>query len=294
MRMPISGKTQIVGVMGDPVAHSLSPAMHQAAFAQLGLDWVYVPFHVPPDQLGRAVKGIAALGLRGVNVTVPHKVRVMEYLDEIDDEARVIGAVNTIVHREGRLIGHNTDGRGFLRSLELEAGCDPAGKTLLLLGAGGAALAIAQAVAAAGAKSVVIANRTVKKAEELAQAVAANTACKEVHVVPLDAADPRMLRAAADAEIVVQTTTVGMSPHHEAPPVLPAALISPEAIVVDIVYNPRETRFVQEARARGCRVVTGEGMLAFQGAISFEIWTGHEAPSLVMLETLRQHLDRAG
>ena len=283
----ITGKTKVAGVFGDPVEHSLSPPMHNAAYRHLGMDWIYVPFLVKPDRLGEAVRGVRAMGLAGVNVTVPHKVAVMAHLDEIDEEARLIGAVNTVVNRDGRLIGYNTDGRGFLRSLQRQAGKDPKGAHVLVLGAGGAALAISCSFALAGAGSVTIANRTPEKAEALAARIGDRVPARAVR---LSQGDPGLEQALATAEVVVHTTTVGMYPHHDAPPVIPVERLNPKALVCDIVYRPRETALLRAARARGLAVLTGEGMLAYQGAIAFELFTGREAPEELMLNTLRKRL----
>ena len=310
--MTLSGKTAVVGVIGDPVSHSLSPLMHNAAIRQLGIDWVYVPFHVRPEHLEAAVRSIPALGLKGFNVTVPHKVAVMQYLDEIELEAEMIGAVNTIVNRNGRLVGYNTDGRGFLRSLEREGGRTAKGADVLILGAGGAAKAIACATALAGANRVTIANRTREKAEALAALVQQRTGVPAFAVeLPVASSDPASFGPGAGAEtgkgteaapagltealgradIVVQTTSVGMYPHHDVPPIIDVGLLSPGALVCDIVYRPRETSLLKAARARGLKVLTGEGMLAYQGAIALELWTGLAAPEALMLETLLNALD---
>lgn len=282
--LEITGKTKVAGVFGDPVEHSLSPPMHNAAYRHLGMDWVYVAFPVKPERLAEAVRGVRAMGLAGVNITVPHKVAVMEHLDEVDEEARLIGAVNTVVNREGRLVGYNTDGRGFIRSLKRQAGVDPAGARVLILGAGGAALAIGCSLALAGAGAVTVANRTLEKAERLAERL---QGLVRAQAVRLSADDPAFEEELEQAEIVVHTTTVGMYPHHEAPPVIPVERLHPGALVCDIVYRPRETALVRAAKARGLRVLTGEGMLAYQGAIAFELFTGREAPEELMLETLK-------
>ena len=288
MSVSISGKTTVVGVIGDPVSHTLSPPMHNAAFSQLGIDWVYVPFHVRPEFVGAAVRSIPALGLKGFNVTVPHKVAVMEHLDEIDREAQLIGAVNTVVHERGRLIGYNTDGRGFLRSLQRQGGRTVAGANVLILGAGGAAKAIACSAALAGAGRLVIANRTFDKANDLAHMVNEQTG------VPADAVEldgscrvgSRLAEALGEADIVVQTTSVGMYPRHDVPPIVDVTRLKREAFVCDIVYRPRETSLIRAAKTHGCDVLTGEGMLAYQGAIALELWTGLDAPDELMLQTL--------
>ena len=274
-------------MFGDPVEHSLSPLMHNAAFRHLGMDWVYVPFHVKPDQLRAATEGVRAMGIAGVNVTVPHKVAVMQYLDEIDQESELIGAVNTVVCREGRLLGYNTDGRGFLRSLERQTGREPNGADVLIAGAGGAALAIACSLALAGARSITIANRTHSKAEAVAARVREYVPTR---VVGLSQDDPAFLKALGESEVVVHTTSVGMYPRHDVPPVLPVERLDPNSLVCDIVYRPQETALIRAARERGCEVLTGEGMLAYQGAIAFELITGERAPEELMLQTLADHL----
>lgn len=283
----LSGRTRVVGVFGDPVEHSLSPAMQNAALAALGLDWVYVPFHVKPAELPTAVRAIVSLGLVGVNVTVPHKVAVMDLLDEVDEEARLIGAVNTIVNRDGRLVGYNTDGLGFLQSLEEQAGRDPRGAEILVLGAGGAAQAIACSMAMRGAARVTIANRSLAKAQALAERIRPYAPAEWTS---LSTDDPAFLKALRRAEIIVHTTTVGMHPHDDQPPIVPAELLEPSALVCDIVYRPRETTLIQAARARGCPVLTGEGMLAYQGAVALRLWTEMEPPATVMLATLTAQL----
>ncbi|WP_338013959.1 shikimate dehydrogenase [Desulforamulus profundi] len=205
----INGKTRVCGLFGFPVEHSFSPAMHNAAYRKLGLNWVYVPCSVRPDCLEQAVQGITALGLAGVNVTVPHKQNVIALLDELDPAARVIGAVNTIVNVDGRLVGYNTDGQGFIRSLESEANFTPRGKSALILGAGGAARAVVIALAFAGLDSLYITNRTPERADDLARDV--SRACQvEAQVLPWGQQLPEDQVSRVD--LVVQTTSIGMSP----------------------------------------------------------------------------------
>lgn len=285
--MILTGETTVVGVFGDPVAHSLSPAMHNRAFAALDMNWVYVPFHVKGDALGRAVDGVRALGLAGVNVTVPHKVSVMPFLDEIDDEARMVGAVNTIVNRSGRLVGYNTDGRGFVRSLERQGGRAIEGAHVAVIGAGGAAQAIVCSLARANAATIAIANRTVEKAIRLANSVSKELGAE---AVAISNEGPEIESALERADIVIQATTLGMHPREDVPPPFPVDALRPDALVCDIVYNPRETSLIRAARHRGCDVLTGEGMLVYQGAVAFELWTGEEAPDELMLATLREAL----
>lgn len=286
----VKGTTTVVGVIGWPVAHSLSPPMHNAAFAHLGLDWVYVAFPVTPENVGRAIEGVRGLGLAGVNVTIPHKAAVVPYLDEIDQTVADLGVANTIHNAAGVLKGYNTDGPGLLRSLA-EAGCEVAGRRAALIGAGGSARAVAMAFARAGAASLTILNRTVAKAEELAATVERLTG-RQVVALPLSG--PQAQEAVETAEIIVDSTSVGMHPHSDVPPVIPAEWLHSGQVVCDLTYNPRETVLLRAARSRGAVTVDGTGMLVHQGAIAFEIWTGQPAPVEVMrralLDALDQHL----
>lgn len=283
----ITGRTRVVGIFGDPVEHSLSPPMHNRAFSELGLDWVYVPFHVVPERLPAAVEAIRALSLAGVNVTVPHKVSVVPYLDRLSDEARLIGAVNTIVNHDGELEGQNTDGVGFVRSLRREADFDPRGRSILIVGAGGAAQAIAVRLAVEGAGELLIANRTPEKAEALADLV--RRAGGAARAIPLSA----LARADVGAcEALVHTTSWGMAPHDDVPPVVDPSLFHRDLLVCDIVYTPRQTSLLAAAAERGCRTLPGLGMLVEQAAVAFELWTGEAAPVAVMRKALEDALAR--
>lgn len=280
----LTGAAAVVGLIGRPVAHSLSPRMHNRAFAHLGMDWVYVPFEVADDAVSAALAGVKALSIRGVNVTVPHKTAVIPFLDELTPEAAAMGAVNTIVNDSGRLVGHNTDGSGFVRSLREVAGFDPHGARVLVLGAGGAARAVAIALARAGAERVAVANRTESKARRLAEDVArhgASSAGLSLAQEPLAAE----LRA---ADAVVQTTSVGMAGDPSLP--LDPDLLAPRHLVADIVYTPLKTPLLRAAEARGCRTLPGWGMLLYQGVEAFECWTGTPAPANVMREALLEAL----
>lgn len=282
----ISGKTAVFCVLGHPVGHSLSPAMHNAALREMGLDGVYVAFDVAPEGLGAAVLGLQALGVRGVNCTIPHKEALVPLMDELSPDAELIGAVNTIVFQEGRRIGHNTDAPGFLADLRAR-GCDPAGKEALVLGAGGSARAVVVALARCGAR-VALANRTPQRAEELARHV--NAAVGEERVRPL-AMEPSALQEAVQAAgLLVNTTSLGMSPRvGEMAPVPPQAF-HPELFVYDLIYNPRETALLRTARERGAGAAHGAGMLARQGALSLELWTGRPAPAELMERVVLEKL----
>ncbi|GIP39550.1 shikimate dehydrogenase (NADP(+)) [Paenibacillus sp. J31TS4] len=278
---PIDTATTLYGVFGHPVAHSKSPLMLNRAFREAGINAAYAAFHVLPGMLEDAVRGIRALGFRGVNVTVPHKVEVMRYLDAVDPEAERIGAVNTIVNEQGRLTGYNTDGIGYVRSLKEETGFSPAGRRIVLVGAGGAARGIAFALAKEGPARLVLANRTAAKAESLAEDLSGLCASAGVS---LDQAADEL----AQADLIVNTTLVGMHPHPDELPVDPSLLRAGQ-LVSDIVYTPRETALLKEARARGAAVHGGLGMFIYQGAYAFEYWTGTAAP----VEAMRQAVEEA-
>jgi shikimate dehydrogenase len=274
----IDGHTQLVGLIGWPVEHSLSPVMHNAAFAALGLNWRYVPLRVPPGQVEMALRGLTTLGLRGANVTVPYKQAVMRHLDEITAAAQTIGAVNTIVVREGRLIGHNTDGDGFLAALR-ESDFKPDDRRALVLGAGGAARAVVYVLAQAGC-TVTIHNRTVQRAAELAHAVRRSGVRTPVTWMPMNA-EPADLDP-AHFDLLVNTTPVGMWPNVDASPWPEALPLPAHWTVFDLVYNPLKTHLLQQARASGAHPIAGLGMLVWQGSLAFELWTGQAAPVEVM------------
>ncbi|MDH7486703.1 MAG: shikimate dehydrogenase [Anaerolineae bacterium] len=270
----IDAQTKLLGIIGWPVEHSLSPTMHNAAFAALGLNWVYLPLPVPPGQVEAALRGLLTLGFRGANVTVPHKEAVMPHLDSITEVAQAIGAVNTLVVGEGRLVGDNTDGAGFLAALQ-EAGFEPRGRRALVLGAGGAARAVAYALATAGAQVTVL-NRTLSRTEALIQHLAP--------AVPPNSLSPRLLdrdalvEEAVRADLLVNATSVGMWPDAEHSP-WPDELPLPSHLTVfDLVYNPPETRLLRQARRAGAQAIGGLGMLVHQGALAFRLWTGHSPP----------------
>ncbi len=285
----ITGTTRVVGVIGWPVAHSLSPPMHNAAFAHLGLDWVYVAFPVHPDGVGEAVRGVRGLGLVGINVTIPHKQAVIEHLDELDQTAADLEAANTIHNADGHLKGYNTDGPGLLRSLA-EAGFQPSGKKVAVIGAGGSARAVVFALARAGASHIAILNRTLEKAVRLAELV--RSRCKFPAVEPLPLTGAASREAVESADAVIDCTSVGMHPHTDVPPVVPAEWLRPGQVVCDLTYNPRHTVLLKAARSRGATVVDGTGMLVHQGAIAFEIWTGRSAPVEVMRAALLAALEQ--
>jgi shikimate dehydrogenase len=273
----ISGGTTLVGLIGWPVEHSLSPAMHNAAFAAAGLDWVYVPLPVYPDHVGEAVRGLRAMGFAGANVTVPHKQAVLQHLDDIAEDALVIGAVNTIVVQDGALCGDNTDAAGFLASLD-EAGFDPAGICAAVLGAGGSARAIVHALASAGVRQVSIYNRHLQRAYQLCRDMSKFHADARFEAYPLDA----VATIGEDISLLVNTTSLGMWPDTETSPWPTELPIPGHLTVYDLVYNPPETLLLTQASAVGAETVSGLGMLVHQGAAAFGMWTGQPAPIEVM------------
>lgn len=270
----ITGVTSILGVLGDPIGHTSSPAMHNAAIAAMGLDYAYVAFHVRPDALGSAIEGMRALQIAGLNVTVPHKQGVMAHLDEVSDEAVAIGAVNTVVNRQGRLVGYNTDAFGILESLKRDGGLERLPAQVALLGAGGAARAILYALLEREeVEQILLLNRTRSKAESLAGDLDRNG---RVCVGEMDSS------AVAEVDLLINSTSVGMYPHEEGSPLADPSVLHANMLVADIVYKPLKTRLMKQAEAAGARAINGLGMLAWQGARSFELWTGSAPPVDVM------------
>ncbi len=272
----ITGKTKVCGIIGDPIEHTMSPAMHNVAFESLGLDYAYLAFRVRKEALKNAIAGLKALGIAGLNVTIPHKVDIMPLLDKLEPLAGKMGAVNTIVNEDGILTGYNTDAPGFLQALKSN-GIEPGGKKIVILGAGGAAKGISFILAEAGA-SLVVLNRTLSRAEELA-AQMARFRHQDLKAMALSEAN--LAKALGGADVLVNTTSAGMVPEADRTPV-PAGLLRAGITVFDIVYNPLETRLLREAKAAGARTINGLDMLVWQGALAFEMWTGQKAPFAVM------------
>ena len=285
--MQITGKTKIVGVIGDPVEHSRSPQMHNAAFAELGLDYVYVPFHILPNELHAAIEGFKAINVVGINITIPHKQAVIPFVDEISREAELIGAVNTLIFNKGKIAGDNTDAPEFLQAMQ-ETGLNiPKGESAVVIGAGGSARAIVIALALAGLQSITIANRTVSKAIALASDLSEKTG------VPMEGMgldNPRLPDAVATSALVVNTASTSMDTSH--PPLIQPEWLNPQSIVYDIIYTPPKTRLMTTAAERGCHVIGGLGMLVHQGAIAFEKWTKVIPPIKIMRQALQNALDQ--
>lgn len=264
-----TGATRLVAVIGDPVRHSLSPAMHNAAFRALDLDWAYLALRVSAAQVGPAVSGAGALGLEGLNVTMPHKGAVIPYLSRLSQAAAMLGAVNTVYRAGGEWVGESTDGSGFLDALRLEQGFEPAGRRCMVVGAGGAGRAVVLGLAQAGAASVTVVNRTRERAE-LAAALAG----------PVGRVGS--VEEAEGADLVVNATPLGMRGAGPGGWAVPPERLGPGQLLVDLVYHPVRTPLVAAAAERGAKAVGGLGMLVHQGAHSFRLWTGERAPIEVM------------
>lgn len=283
--MELDAKTKVFAVIGDPIGHSLSPVMHNRAFEDMGINAVYTAFNVKAEELGDAIKGFRALGFGGVNVTIPHKVNVMDYVDKLSDEARIIGAVNTIEFGD-KIIGHNTDGMGALRALK-DAGADPRGKKVLLLGSGGAARAIAVTLALRGDISyLTILGVIQEEVEKLAGDVTKNT---QLDVVGALLNENTLGNEIGNVDFIIHATPVGMHPKTDES-LVSRDLFRKGQVVMDIVYNPRETKLIKEAKKAGCVSVEGLEMFVNQGVEAEKIWLGVEAPSRLMKDVVIKKL----
>lgn len=281
--MQIHGSTTLAGILGFPVSHSLSPLMHNAAYAAMGLDICYVPLPVSPEDLGVAVAGLKAMRFLGANVTIPHKVAVIDHLDRLAESAVRVGAVNTIVNEDGSLVGHNTDGIGFISALEEAVTVEYGDAPVLILGAGGAARSVAMALADRGVPRIAIVNRGRSRADDLRQALRDNHPSLQVEIRLLDADYDDLVAA---ARIIVNATPVGMGEHLKSELVAVDSL-SEEQIVCDLVYSQTQaTPLLLAARAKGAKALGGLGMLIHQGAEAIRLWTGSNPPIEVMREAI--------
>jgi len=292
----IDGRTQLVGLIGWPVEHSLSPAMHNAAFAALGLNWRYVPMPVRPGQVEAAIRGLAALGFRGVNVTVPHKQAVMAVCDTLADNAQQIGAVNTVLverRTDGLpgIHGHNTDDQGFVRALQHSDFGSTEGWHAVIVGAGGAARAVVYGLLAMDCAEVIVLNRTWERARSLVAELSRHSDWAP-HLQAQAFTSEALMECARKADLLVNATSVGMLPHVDES-IWPDIVSLPGHLtVVDLVYNPPETRLLQQARQAGARPIGGLEMLVQQGTLAFELWTGLAPPVEVMRVACEQALRR--
>ena len=276
-------KEELVGVFGHPVAENPTVVMQAAAFEFLNLNWRYLTIEVFPEDLEAAMNGLRALNMRGINLTIPHKVEVLKYLDEVSPAAALMGAVNTVVRKGDRLIGENTDGKGFLRALTQDAQMDPRGKKVVVLGAGGAARAITVELALAGAERITIVNRSAERGRILTELLNSKTSASATYE-PWEGT----YSVPAETDILINATSIGLPPNADDKPNVATDSIRPSMLVCDVIPAPT-TPFLSEAKARGSAVLDGLGMLVYQGAIGFSIWTGEEAP----VEVMHQALSRA-
>lgn len=285
----INGETKLVGLIATPIGHSLSPAMHNMSFRKLNLNYAYMAFEVGNDQLTDVVTGMRALNLRGFNVSMPNKTKILPLLDELSPAAQFIGAVNTVVNENGKFIGHNTDGIGYMRGL-IEAGIDVIGKKMTLIGAGGAATAIAIQAALAGVEEISIFNRddhffprAVKNVEIINEQIRdKNCRANVYHLEDLD----QLKEEITTSDILTNGTNVGMKPLEGQSPIPDASWLHPELTVSDVIYIPRKTKLLEQAESVGCRTINGLGMMLWQGAKAFEMWTGHVMPVEYIKEQL--------
>ncbi|MBL8217828.1 MAG: shikimate dehydrogenase [Bryobacterales bacterium] len=283
--MSANYKAELVGVLGQPVAENPTGVMLEAAFAACGLDWRYLTIEVSPAGLHAAIEGVRAFGMRGINLTIPHKVAVISYLDALSEEARVIGAVNTVVRRGSQLIGENTDGKGFLRGVRQDGGLHPTGKRAVLLGAGGAARAIATELLMAGVSDLLVINRSVERGIAMVSHLQEGTR-GPIRFQPWSGT----YKVPPEADLFVNATSIGLYPDVSACPDVDLTAAAPSLLVCDAVFNPPVTGLIAMARARGLPVLDGLSMLVYQGVIGFELWTGVKAPESVMKEALSKAL----
>lgn len=284
----ITGKTRVVGIFGNPIEQTMSPYMHNAAFEALSLPWCYLPFNINHSDLEASVRSIIPLGINGVNITIPFKMKVIPFLDKLDRHAGLIGAVNTIEVSEGKLIGHNTDGSGFIKAFNEEIDLPISGRRFLIIGAGGAARAAVFALAEEGAGEIIIINRTIEKGKVLADDMRKTFLSLKISVMEFNTYG--MNNLITDGDVIINTTSVGMKSSD--PLIIPPDILKPSMVVCDLIYNPPETPLLRGARKAGIRFMNGLGMLLYQGALSFEIWTGLKAPVGVMREALIREASR--
>lgn len=284
MNYEITGRTGLTALLGSPVAHSISPQMHNEAFRQLGLDYVYLAFDVTPKNLAEVFTGLKAIGIQGFNLTMPLKTAILPLLDDLTPAARLAQAVNTVFLQDGRYVGHTTDGVGYMRSVE-NAGFNIIGKKMTLLGAGGAATSILVQAALDGVLAIDVfkrRNATFAKTQAFCRNLAEKTGCS---IRVFDIADEEQLgKSLKESAILTNATNVGMSPAIDQSPLPSASMLPPELVVSDIIYNPRETLLLQQAKEAGCPCFNGLYMLLFQGAAAFQRWTGREMPVDIIKE----------
>lgn len=283
-KVMITGKTKKIGILGWPLGHSLSPLMHNAAFTALDLDYVYVPLPVQPENLAQAVAGLKAMDFTGANVTIPHKVAIMSYLDEIDPSAQFVGAVNTILIKEGKCIGYNTDSQGFIQSLTRKS-VTIRGKKAVVIGAGGAARAVASGLIQNGIHQITIGARNSLKAQEFT-----NFFPNFKNLLGCNWQDSTFTNQVKECDILINSTPIGMSTSEKEELPILWENVNQDATICDLIYNPPMTAFLNSAQIRGYRIVNGAGMLVEQGALAFELWTDKQAPRTIMSNIVSKYM----
>lgn len=275
-------RAELTGVFGDPVDGNPSGVMEEAAYAAAGLNYRYITMRVTKENLREAFLGAKAIGMRGLNLTMPHKIEILQYLDELSLSVKMIGAANTLINENGKWIGENTDGKGFVRSLEMQDS-SPCGKRIALLGAGGAARAIAAECAIAGAKEIIVINRNEERGQSIVKMVSDNSETAASYL-----SWSAKMKIPEGIDIVVNATPVGLHPNVGDCPDVDFDTITKNMTVCDVVFNPVMPEFLKRSSARGAKIITGIGMLVQQGALNFTLWTGKEAPVQVMYDTLEK------
>lgn len=271
----IQGTTQLTGLLGYPIKHSRSPHMHNSAFGKLGLDYAYLAFDIKEGFLEEGLNSMKTLNAKGFNITMPHKEKVIDYLDEISDDAKIIGSVNTVLNDNGKWIGYNTDGRGLVKALEA-AHVEFMGKKIVMIGAGGAGKAIAVQLAFEGAKEVVIMNRTLSNAEKVMKKINENIHTSKARALPLD--ESVLKKELKDATIFINCTPIGMKDTMDQSLIIDKNTLHKDLFVVDIIYDPLKTKLLSMAEEVGCKTMNGIGMMIYQGALAFKIWTNADMP----------------
>jgi len=283
--MAANYKAELVGCFGQPVAENPTGVMQEAGFRAAGLNWRYLTVEVGPQDLAAAVQGVRAFGMRGINLTIPHKVAVIQHLDGLSDEARIIGAVNTVVREGDKLIGNNTDGKGFLRGIETDGGMDVGGKRVVVLGAGGAARAVATELILAGASDLLVVNRSLDRAGAMVADLIQNTS-GPVRFEPWVGS----FAVPDDVDLLVNATSIGLYPDVDAAPDVNFSGAKSDMLVADAVFNPPETKFLAAAGEYGLPTLDGLSMLVYQGVIAFQMWTGQDPDEAVMKKALAEAL----
>lgn len=278
-------RAELTGVFGDPVDDNPTGVVEEAAFAAKNLNYRYLTIKVLPEELGKAMDSVKIFGMKGINLTMPHKIKVLPYLDELSPAAEIIGAVNTVIQKEGKLFGENTDGKGFVTALK-NSGETLDKKNVTILGAGGAARAIAVECALNGAAHINIINRSIEKGEELASLIQMKTDSSAKYLNWKN-----NMEIPSDTDILINATSIGFSPNVTDKPDIDYTTITPEMCVCDVIFNPAETIFLKSAAENGAKTITGLGMLVQQAALNFTLWTGVEAPVDVMEDALKKEFE---